>query len=507
MVARVHASVTVGVDARIVIVEADVTSGLPGMTIVGLADTAMSESRDRVRAAIGHSGVDWPRTRITVALLPASLPKRGSALDAAIAIAILAASGQVPEKSVSSTLILGELGLDGRIHPVPGVIVAAQSAVSEGFTRLLVPVSNVGEARLVPGLVVGGARDLMHLVGILRDGLQPAEPAPPEPGRADAPIPDLAEVRGQGPARYALEVAAAGGHHLAFVGVPGVGKTLLAERLPGLLPDLDDVQALEVTSIHSLSQRLPAGDRLVRRPPFESPHHTASAAAVIGGGQAGRIRLGAATLAHRGVLFLDEAPEFARPVIDALRQPLESGVIHLARADATVVLPSRFHLVIAANPCPCGRAVGDGRDCSCSPQQRRRYSARLSGPILDRIDLRLVLERPGLADLGQASESSGPVAARVGAARARARSRWADTPWRANADVPGHVLRDSWAPDEPGCRILESSLASGALSLRGADRVLRVAWTLADLSARARPSRDDIGRALALRGSDTPWAA
>lgn len=505
MVARCGTSLIVGVQARSIVVEADVGSGLPGLTIVGLADTAVSEARDRVRAAIEHSGLEWPRTRVTVALLPASLPKRGSSLDAAIAVAVLAASSQVPATAAAEACVLGELGLDGRIHPVPGAIAAAL-ALSGEPTRLLVPEGNAGEAALVPGVASGGVRDLAHLVAVLRGKASPELPAPVREA-ASGPLPDLADVRGQAEARHALEVCAAGGHHLAMIGLPGVGKTLLAERLPGLIPPLDDDTALEVTAIHSAAGLGPPG--MVRRAPFQAPHHTASATAIVGGGQAGRLRVGAATLAHRGVLFLDEAPQFARPVLDALRQPLESGEVRIARADISATLPASFCLVLAANPCPCGRGLGMDAACACSPVERRRYAARLSGPILDRIDLRVALERPTLAQVGEPGEPSAHVADRVAEARARSRRRWESegVPWRVNARAPGAALREGHPPDEAGARVLRSAFARGGISMRGADRVLRVAWTLADLSGASRPGADHVAMAMSLRGGASAWAA
>jgi magnesium chelatase family protein len=505
MVARCGTAVMVGVRARPVVVEANVGSGLPGLTIVGLADTAVSESRDRVRAAVEHSGFEWPRTRVTVALLPASLPKRGSALDAAIAIAILAASGQVPEAESARACVLGELGLDGRIHAVPGAIATALAIQGDGI-RLLVPMAGVAEAGLVPGVDAGGARDLVHLVAILRGDEGPERIGESPPSR-DSDAPDLTDVRGQAEARHALEVAAAGGHHLAMVGLPGVGKTLLAERLPGLIPALDDATSLEVTAIHSAAGLETRG--LIRRAPFQAPHHSASATAIVGGGQAGRLRVGAATLAHRGVLFLDEAPEFARPVLDALRQPLESGEVRIARADVAGVLPARFTLVIAANPCPCGRGLGMSSTCVCSPVERRRYATRMSGPVLDRIDLRVTLERPSLAQIGEPGEPTHVVADRVAFARSRAMSRWrdADVPWRVNADAPGAVLREQYPPDSSGAQLLRTAFGRGNLSMRGADRVLRVAWTLADLRGANRPGSDEVAAAMSMRGGEWAWAS
>lgn len=502
MVARTGSAVVVGVRARLVSVEADVSSGLPAMTVVGLADTAVNEARDRVRAAVQHSRAEWPRTRITVALLPSSLPKRGSGLDAAIAIAVLAAARQVPPESAARVCVLGELGLDGRLHAVPGVIAAALAARDVAGVRLLVPEANLGEALLVPGLDVGGVRDLDHLIAILRGDAdasdRPAETVPD----LEAPPPDLADVRGQPEARGALEVAAAGGHHLSLVGEPGAGKSMLASRLPGLLPALDDEAALEVTAIRSIAGQLSPGVGLLRRPPFVAPHHTASSVSIIGGGQAGRVTVGAVTLAHRGVLFLDEAPEFARPVLEAMRQPLEEGEVRVARADLSVTLPARCQLILAANPCPCGRGMGDGADCSCSSVQRRRYAARISGPLADRIDLRLQVRRPGAAALEAEGERTADVAERVRAARERMRARWRSTPWRVNADVPGPALRRDWPSESGGVALLSRAVTRGALTLRGADRVLRVGWTLADLAGRTRPSVDDIARAIALRGPE-----
>jgi magnesium chelatase family protein len=504
MVARCQTSVIEGVQARTITVEAVVSAGLPGTTLVGLVDTAVRESRERVRTAFDHAGLDWPRTKITVALLPASIPKRGSGFDAAIAVSILAAQGQVPPEVASATCVLGELGLDGRLHPVSGVIAAAL-ALRESGLRLLVPVACVGQAALVAGVQVGGVRDLVHLVRVLRGEAVPedGERVPPVASR----VPDLSDVRGQSEARRALEICAAGGHHLAMVGVPGVGKTLLAERLPGLLPALDDEAALEVTSIWSIAGHDRGG--VQRHAPFQAPHHTASAAAVLGGGQGGRLRVGSATLAHRGVLFLDEAPEFSRLVLDGLREPLESGEVRLARADAQATLPARFNLVLAANPCPCGHGVGMEAHCSCSPLQRRRYATKLSGPVLDRIDCRVSLERPSLSELGENPEGSADVAQRVGVARERAAARWsgAGIPWRLNAEVPGPWLRRHHPADEAGTRILRTALSRTSLSLRGADRVLRVAWTLADLGGADRPGSDHVSTAMVMRGTEGPWAA
>jgi magnesium chelatase family protein len=513
MVARTRGAVLVGIEARIVDVEADVTArGLPGTTIVGLADTVVNEARERVRAAILNSELPWPATRVMIALLPASWRKRGSSLDLALAVSVLADSGEIPADRVAGLLVIGELGLDGSVRGVAGVVAAAIAARDCGVSRLIVPQSNAREAALVPGLDVVGVGHLLELVGALR-GDRPW-PAPPEEVAVAAAVnsPDLSDVRGQFEARRALEIAAAGGHHMSMVGTPGVGKSLLAERLPGLLPELDDDAALEVTSISSAAGRLTAG-RLVRVPPFAAPHHRASPTAVIGGGQGGRIQVGAITLAHRGVLFLDEAPEFDRRVLESLRQPLETGRIEVSRADIAVWLPARVHLILAANPCPCGQGLGAARSCTCTPQQRRTYATKLSGPLLDRVDLRLILQRPSLADLRAEPEGTSVVAQRVAQARERSGRRWREvrTPSgqavRVNGDIPGPLLRKHFPPDLAGQQALAQAFDTGALTLRGADRVLKIAWTLADLADRDQPGRDEIGYAMSLRGEALGWAA
>ncbi len=506
---RVTGSVVVGVGAALVEVEADVGQGLPATVIVGLPDTAVTEARDRVKAAVRNSGLQWPGQRVTVGLSPAWVPKRGPGLDLAIAVAVLAATGQLPDERARRALVVGELGLDGRVRPVRGVVAAAIEAARQGLPGIVVPVANVVEAAVVPGLDVTGVTSLAHVVAVLRGEQPGADPVPEETVTARPDPPDLLDVRGQHEARLALEVAAAGGHHVFLLGPPGVGKTMLAERLPGLLPDLDEADALEVTAVRSVAGRLGPGDGLVVRPPYEAPHHSATLAALVGGGTAGRLRPGLVSLAHRGVLLLDESPEFDRRALDALRQPLESGTVTLARADLSAVLPARFQLVLAANPCPCGAVSPRGDDCSCSPAVRRRYLARLSGPLLDRVDLRLALSRPTAADLAEtgALEGSAVVAARVRDARARSASRLAGTGWRSGTEVPGPRLRRTWPPDTAASRLLDGAVAARRLTLRGADRVLRVAWTLADLAGRDRPGADEVGLAMTLRSGEQQWAA
>jgi magnesium chelatase family protein len=514
MTAVTHGVVILGVEGHIVDVEVDRHDGLPGTTIVGLPDTAVGEARDRARAAIINSGCRWPDGRLTVALSPASLHKRGSTLDLAIAVGILARAGEVPDDSARDVVCIGELGLDGRVRALPGIVVAALAALRAGRLRIVVPMANVDEARLVPDIDVIGVASVRHLVAILRRehyDVESQELAGSAGKIADVvpatPIAqaDLADVRGQAGARIALEIAAAGGHHLALVGPPGVGKTLLAERLPGLLPQLSAHEALEVTAIHSVAGRLPQGVGLLRTPPFEAPHHSTTHVAMIGGG--GHVpRAGLASLAHRGVLFLDEAPEFNARVLDSLRQPLEAGHVVVARAGFALRFPARFQLVLAANPCPCGR-TGPRGGCTCTSAARLRYFSRISGPLLDRIDLRVDLPKPSRAELlaDTAVESSASVAARVLGARDRARHRYVTAGWQSNGEVPGPVLRREFPADEAGTRVLADALDLGVLSARGADRLLRVAWTVADLAGAARPSADHVHSALAFRQAGDQW--
>lgn len=497
---RSWAVALVGLTAHVVEVEAHLAPSLPAFTLVGLPDAALAEARDRVRAAVTSSGLPWPNRRITVNLSPAALPKSGSGFDLAIAVATLAAAGLPDAERAGAAVHLGELGLDGRLRPVRGVLPAVAAAVAAGHPRVVVPAANLAEARLVPGADVVGAASLAEVAALygapvaVPDLPAVATEAPCGPAPEDAG--DLADVLGQDDARHCLEVAAAGGHHLLMVGAPGTGKTMLAARLPGLLPDLDEAAAVEVTSVHSVAGTFDPGAGLVRRPPFEDPHHTATPASVVGGGS-GLPRPGAASRAHRGVLFLDEAPEFTSAVLQTLRQPLEHGEVVLHRAAGAARYPARFQLVLAANPCPCGRAVGRGLDCTCRSEQRRRYFARLSGPLLDRVDVQVELEPARAA--GRAGEGSAVVARRVAAARTAQEERLRATPWRTNAEVPGRWLRDRLGPDRAAVADLDRALERGTLSLRGVDRVLRVAWTLADLDGRAAPTRSDIGRALLLR--------
>jgi magnesium chelatase family protein len=531
-VARTHSIALVGVEGHPVEIETDIANGLPCLLLVGLPDTALREARDRIRAAIINSHEQWPQRRVTVGLSPASLPKRGSGFDLGIALSILAAAGAVPGAAIDGVAFLGELGLDGRLRPVRGVLPAMAAAAGAGFAKVVVAQANAAEAALVPGLRVVGAPTLAGLLAWLRGepacgdeeaacaaagqlpgpSPQPALAGPPGPGgevparapasraRRPRPRPDLSEVLGQPAARRAAEICAAGGHHLSLLGPPGAGKTMLAERIPTVMPVLDRAAALEVTSIHSVAGTLPVGSPLMTEPPFCAPHHTATKAAIVGGGS-GILHPGAASLAHHGCLFLDEAPEFARDVLDALRQPLESGEVVVARCGLTARFPARFTLVLAANPCPCAKGAATSAACSCTPATKRRYLARLSGPLLDRVDVKVELLPVSRAELlsdRHFAESSPVVAARVAAARERAAARLKDTPWRLNAEIPGSELRRAFPPSPGSLAPLERAMDLGQISARGVDRVIRVAWTLADLAGIARPTVSETSYALGL---------
>jgi len=508
---RTRAVALEGIEGSLVDVEADVAQGLPQFTVSGLPDTACRQSPDRIKAAAANSGVPIPNRRLTVNLSPASLPKAGSGFDLPIAIAVLAAAGLVPRDVVDRVVHLGELSLDGSVRPVRGVLPAVLAAARAGVAEVVVPAANAVEAALVPGITVRSARHLAELVArydLLGRGGCPDDPDVAAPAREDeASLPDLRDVVGQDEARLALEIAAAGGHHVFMVGPPGAGKTMLAERLPGLLPPLDDQQALEVTAIQSVLGCLPRSTGLVRRPPFVAPHHGASMPAIVGGGS-GQIRPGAVSRAHHGVLFLDESPEFRSSVLQALRQPIESGVAVVARASGVVSYPARFQLVMAANPCPCGLGFGKGADCSCSPLARRSYLGKLAGPVLDRVDLQLPVRAVSRAALAaEPGEPSATVARRVGAARDLQAERLAGTPWRLNSGVPGDVLRRGGLrlPHEV-TQDLDRAIDRGLLTLRGYDRVLRLAWTVRDLAGGGAPTRADVGMALTLRAHATAAA-
>ncbi|MFC7447236.1 YifB family Mg chelatase-like AAA ATPase [Rhodococcus daqingensis] len=493
---RAYAVAVRGVDGQLVEIEADIGRGLPGVHLVGLPDTALQESRDRVRAAVTNSGERWPDSRVILALSPATLPKGGSGFDLALACAVLVADGRVPSADLDKSVLLGELALDGRLRGVRGVLPAVLAAKSAGRPRVVVPHPALAEAGLVAGIEVLGARNLREVIEWLRGELMLPGPSPLEfePERTAA---DLSDVAGQGDARLALEVAAAGAHHLMLTGPPGIGKTMLAQRLPGVLPPLSEQEALEVTAIHSVAGLLTSERPLITEPPFVAPHHTCSISALVGGGS-GMARPGAVSRAHRGVLFLDECAELGVKTLEALRTPLEDGEVRIARRDGVACYPARFQLVLAANPCPC--APPRTEDCVCAPTARRRYLGKLSGPLLDRVDLRVSMQPLSVGALnGEAAESTADVRARVAGARATAVERWREFGWRTNAEVPGPALRQRFRISRQALGPLEGALREGQITARGADRALRVAWTLADLAGLSVPGEDQVGCALGYR--------
>ncbi|WP_022872284.1 YifB family Mg chelatase-like AAA ATPase [Nesterenkonia alba] len=507
---RARGVALIGMQGRIIDVEADIGQALPAFVLLGLPDAALRESQDRIRSAAKNTGIDLPARRLTVNLSPASLPKSGSGLDLAILVAAWAAQGHLVD--TEQVVFLAELGLDGRLRPVPGVLPAVAAAAEAGTQRVVVAEENAAEAALVPGVEVLSAGHAVQVAAAFRapdTQALPAEVTPVDRRQGGSVVTeqpeeaggDLAEVRGQAEARWALEVAAAGGHHMMLVGPPGAGKTMLAERLPSILPPLDEDESMEVTAIDSISSGAASVTRLRRRRPFEAPHHSASAAAILGGG-ARLATPGAVTRAHHGVLFLDEAPEFARGVLDSLRQPLETGTITLHRSAGAVSYPAQFQLVLAANPCPCGMSsVGSGAECTCSVPQRRGYFARLSGPLLDRIDVQVTVERPRSAALAREStgESSAAVRARVEAARQAQAARLAPHGYRLNAQVPMSVLCGALKLPSGVVAELDAALDRALISLRGYVRVLRTAWTLADLCGDEHPTAEHIDAAMQLR--------
>lgn len=509
---RTLAVALTGMHGHLVEVEADIGQSLPGFVLLGLPDQSLQESRDRIKAAARNSGLPLTRRHLTVNLVPAALHKRGPGFDLAIVMAAYAADHRV--HGTEGPVFLAELGLDGRLRHAPGVLPCVMAAVETGHPEVVVAEESCAEAALVPGARVRGFRSLHEV--IVAFGGSPDAPlasalagpasgpgSGPAPGAAEdpGPRPDLAEVAGQFEARFALEVAAAGGHHLLLEGSPGAGKTMLAERLPGILPPLDDRTALEVTAVRSLSGRSQDAARLIRRAPFQAPHHSASMAALVGGGS-GLARPGAASLAHGGVLFLDEAPEFDRRALDALRQPLESGTITLHRSSGAVRYPSRFQLVLAANPCPCGWGGGRGSRCRCSSVQRRRYTARLSGPLLDRVDIQVTVPAVEAVALtsGAAGECSEAVRRRILPAVTRQAARLRPFGLSRNAHLPAALLRDGEVAIDARARAsADAALDRAELTARGHARVMRLAWTVADLRGADRPAAEDVDTALYLR--------
>jgi magnesium chelatase family protein len=496
MVAHVATVAFLGLEARAVEVQVQIAGGLPKFLVVGLPDKAVGESRERVHAALAAIGLSLPPKRITVNLSPADLPKEGSHYDLPIALGLLAAMGAVDAETLAGYVAVGELGLDGRIAPSPGVLLAAIHASSQGL-GLICPAAQGSEAAWAGDVEVIAASDLIALINHLQGR---AVLTPPKPGAADPPArgPDLAQVKGQETAKRALEIAAAGGHNLLMIGPPGAGKSLLAACLPGILPELTPAEALEVSMIASVAGELKDG-RLVRARPYRAPHHSASMPALVGGGL--RVRPGEASLAHLGVLFLDELPEFQRGALDSLRQPLETGTVQVARANAHVTFPARVQLIAAMNPCRCGHLGDATLACSRAPKCAADYQAKVSGPLLDRIDIHVEVAAVAAADLvlPPPAEGSAEVAARVAGARAVQTQRYEGKGVRTNAEADGELLDAVATPDEPGRRLLAQAAEAMRLSARGYHRVMRVARTIADLSGSEGVGRVHVAEALSYR--------
>ncbi len=521
-VATAHTVSLHGAMGHLIDVQADVSSGQAHFTIVGRPDQSLREAGDRCKMAILNNDLEWPSTRRTTILLsPADLVKRGPHFDLAVAVAVLGATGQVPLRALRGTAFVGELTLDGRLRSVPGVLPMVMAAAERGVRHVFVPEPQAREAAMVPGMSVLGLRSLAQVVAELRGEEVPAAP-PVVPltgsslltwrGEERLDDVDLADLEGMSDAKLAVEVAAAGGHALLLTGPKGGGKTSIVERIPSILPDLTPEESLELTAVHSLTGTLDPAEGMITRPPFSAPHHDASKASIVGGGS-GVVRPGEISRAHAGVLFLDEFPLFRTDIIEALRQPLENGDVTVARTFESVTLPARGMVVLAANPCPCGRWSQSMKDnaCTCPITAVRSYRAKLTGPVADRIDIQRTVGPLSRHDLSGPVESSAEVRRRVAAARTRQHERYEGCGWRLNAHVPSTALRDRWPLEPSAAQVLSGEVYAGRLSSRGGVRVHRLAWTIADLASVSegrdvRPGTDELDLALALRTGD-PVAA